>query len=149
MKMRISKMRVIHRLAATCCAIFFLLNCHSHHGVSGVSAEAQAQTQAQSQTQTQQQQTCSADETERDPALREMTYDVGEGPQKTWVYIEPDVTSFYQMEPPAHTKVVPKFQGFQGKFINLSNQPTTLYWYVHTKTKDVFQKITQLAMQSK
>jgi hypothetical protein len=74
-------------------------------------------------------QSCSVSESERDPALHEMTYDIGNGPQKTWVYIEPDVTTFYQLEdPPAKTKVVPKFNGFQGKFINLSNQPASLYW---------------------
>ena len=66
---------------------------------------------------------------EKDPALKEMTYDVGDGPQTTMVYVEPDVTSFYQLEdPPSSTKVTPKFVGFQGKFINLSNQKVSLYW---------------------
>ena len=86
--------------------------------------------QQQSSSSASPQQTCSADQSERDPALQEMTYDVGDGPQTTLVYVEPDVTTFYQLQdkPPAHTKVVPKFNGFQGKFINLSNKPLTLYW---------------------
>ena len=74
--------------------------------------------------------TCSVDETERDPTLQEMEYDVGDGPQTTLVYVEPDVTTFYQLEePPSQTRVTPKFNGFQGKFINMSNKPVTLYWY--------------------
>ena len=67
----------------------------------------------------------------RDPNLRAMTYDVGDGPQTTWVYIEPPVESFYPPgEAPSSTKVVPKFNGFAGKFINMSNQKVTLYWCV-------------------
>jgi hypothetical protein len=101
--------------------------------------------------------TCSAPDNERDPALREMTYDVGLGEQTTWVYVEPDVsffwvvdrfavilnthtdtlpsslatlqvTTFYKDGAPASTKVVPKHNGFSGKFINLSNKSNTLYW---------------------
>ena len=67
----------------------------------------------------------------RDPNLREMTYDVGDGPQTTWVYVEPPVESFYPPgKAPSKAKVVPKFNGFAGKFINMSNQKLTLYWCV-------------------
>jgi len=70
-----------------------------------------------------------ADVVRRDPNLREMTYDVGDGPQTTWVYVEPPVETFYPPgQAPASTKVVPKFNGFAGKFINMSNQQVTLYW---------------------
>jgi hypothetical protein len=72
--------------------------------------------------------TCSAPDDERDPALREMTYDVGLGEQTTWVYVEPDVSTFYKDGAPVRTKVVPKHNGFSGKFINLSNKIATLYW---------------------
>ena len=74
--------------------------------------------------------TCSVtNEDERDPALKEMTYDVGDGQKTVWVYVEPDVTSFYANgTAPATTKVVPKHNGFAGKFINLSNRKASLYW---------------------
>ena len=35
------------------------------------------------------------DAEERDPALQEMQYDVGDGPQTTLVYVEPKVETFY------------------------------------------------------
>lgn len=66
-----------------------------------------------------------------DPNLRTMEYDVGEGPLKTMVYVEPNVTSFYKLAPngpPAKTKVTPKFNGLSGKFINLSKRPVSFYW---------------------
>jgi len=69
------------------------------------------------------------DAEERDPALQEMEYDVGDGPQTTLVYVEPKVETFYPPgEAPSSQKVVPKFNGFAGKFINMSNQAVTLYW---------------------
>jgi len=70
----------------------------------------------------------------RDPALKEMSYDIGDGPQTFWAYVEPDVTSFYEnggLTPPASHKVVPKFNGFAAKFINLSNQHVQHYWERH------------------
>lgn len=82
-------------------------------------------------------QTCSiTGERARDPNLHEMEYDVGDGPKTTLVYVEPDVSTFYTAidegvdngNAPARTKVTPKFNGFQGKFINMSNKPMTLYW---------------------
>ena len=72
--------------------------------------------------------TCSAVEGERDPNLREMTYDVGDGDKSAWVYVDPDISSYYRMESPAQTKVTPKHNGFSGKFINMSAKPATLHW---------------------
>jgi prolyl 4-hydroxylase len=65
---------------------------------------------------------------ERDPALKEMVYDVGDGPQTFLAYVQPDIASFYQGKPPASTKVVPNFKSFAGKFINMSNRRVVLYW---------------------
>jgi hypothetical protein len=71
----------------------------------------------------------SAYQVSSDPNLHEMQYDVGDGPQTTKVYVEPDVTTFYQLtKPPAQTKVKPKFNGLSGKFINMSNKRVSLYW---------------------
>jgi len=65
-----------------------------------------------------------------DPNLHEFEYDVGNGRQKTLVYVEPNVTTFYgnNQPAPAQTKVTPKFKGLTGKFINLSNKPVSFYW---------------------
>jgi hypothetical protein len=70
---------------------------------------------------------CSAD-TELDPALKEMTYDVGNGTQTVLVYVQPNVTSFYRGKAVSSTAVTPKHNGFAGKFINLSNKKLTLFW---------------------
>jgi prolyl 4-hydroxylase len=76
-------------------------------------------------------QTCSWTGKKRDPALKEMTYDVGDGRQTFMAYVEPDISSFYQGKPPSSTKVVPKFNGHAAKVINMSNQQLTLYWESH------------------
>ena len=65
---------------------------------------------------------CSYNKDQVDPALREMTYDIGDGPQTLKVYVEPDVNAMYNGNPPASSKVVPKFEGFSTKFINMSNK---------------------------
>ena len=76
----------------------------------------------------------SCETTERDPALKEMTYNVGDGPQTTLVYVEPELNSFYRKpgssEEPEQTysRVVPKFSGFAAKFINMSNKHLDFYW---------------------
>lgn len=75
--------------------------------------------------------TCSWSGAQPDPALHEMTYDVGDGPQTFMAYIEPDIFTFYKGDPPASTKVVPMFNGLAGKFINMSNKRITLYWESH------------------
>lgn len=57
-------------------------------------------------------QTCSWTETnEIDPALKEFTYNVGDGQKSVLAYVEPDVSSFYQEPEGSRTKVVPKFNG--------------------------------------
>lgn len=75
---------------------------------------------------------CSVQDVEQpDPALQVMEFDVGDGKQSTVVYVEPPIESFYQnQEIPARKKVTPLFDGFGVKFINMSNEPLTLYWYV-------------------
>jgi hypothetical protein len=77
--------------------------------------------------------TCSiADEhaTQPDPALKELTYDLGQGTQSILAYVTPDVTSFYPpgTKPPAKVPVKPKFKGLSAKFVNLSNKRVRLYW---------------------
>ena len=121
--MRIQK-RLLLQLAATA----LLVSSRS----SFVVLAADVATASASQSQ------CSiTDENRRDPALQEMEYDVGDGPKTTLVYVEPDVNTFYKLQDegladnavvPKRTKVTPKFNGFQGKFINMSNKPMTLYW---------------------
>jgi len=64
---------------------------------------------------------------EKDPALKEFTYDVGNGPQSFMAYVEPDVNDFYQSEG-GYNKVEPKFNGLAGKFINMSNRHIDFYW---------------------
>lgn len=94
---------------------------HSNGGYSGVLAEEP---------------TCdwsSCTDTERDPNLKELTYDVGDGPQKTWVYVEPDINTFYRKsidEAPKKrfSRVKPAFNGLAGKFINMSNKQLDFYW---------------------
>jgi hypothetical protein len=76
-------------------------------------------------------QTCSVTQDEVDPSLKEMTYDLGDGEQKFMAYVEPDISTFYQGNPPASTKVAPKFQGLAGKFINMSNRHLAQYWEAH------------------
>lgn len=73
-------------------------------------------------------QTCSWTSEEVDPALQEMTYDVGDGEQTFMAYVQPDVSSFYREEKGSRTKVAPKFNGLAAKFINLSNKNTMHYW---------------------
>jgi hypothetical protein len=69
---------------------------------------------------------------ERDEALHLMKYNVGNGDEMMYAYIEPSLEQMYQYTHPvpSTTKVVPKFNGHAGKFINMSNKPVWLYWYV-------------------
>ena len=69
----------------------------------------------------------------QDPNLVPFEYDLGDNgkePLTTLIYVEPNVTSFYHNKDnlPASTRVVPKFNGFSAKFINMSNKPVSLYW---------------------
>lgn len=79
--------------------------------------------------------TCSVDINEIDPNLVEMKYDVGDGEMTFMAYVEPDISTFYRSntgdgtdEETKYQKVVPKFNGLAGKFINMSNQRLTFYW---------------------
>jgi hypothetical protein len=74
---------------------------------------------------------CSASEQEPDPALKEMTFDIGDGPETFLAYVQPHVTTFYKdIDPPASKPVRPKHNGFAGMFVNMSNKRVRLYWYV-------------------
>jgi len=92
----------------------------------------------------------------QDPNLHEMTYDVSslardddDGCQETTtatsrttrrttlVYVEPDVATYYyysdsrrQLPTKNLTKTIPKETSFSAKFINMSNEPVSFYWYV-------------------
>lgn len=69
---------------------------------------------------------------ERDPHLRPMTYNVGDGEQTAYVYVEPTLEEMYQQKKQEVSgnlqKVTPDFNGFAGKFINMSNKKCTLFW---------------------
>ena len=72
-------------------------------------------------------------DTERDPNLKEFTFDVGDGPQTTMVYVEPDLNDFYRSADGSHSektysRVKPRFNGLAGKFINMSNKHLDFYW---------------------
>mmetsp|Transcript_7597 Transcript_7597/g.22254 ORF Transcript_7597/g.22254 Transcript_7597/m.22254 type:complete len:553 (+) Transcript_7597:1921-3579(+) len=83
-------------------------------------------------------------ETEQDPGLKEFTYDVGDGPQTTLAYVEPDLNSFYRNgdgdgngddddddgsgSKKNYRRVKPAFNGLAGKFINMSNKNLDFYW---------------------
>lgn len=71
--------------------------------------------------------------TEKDPALKEFTYDVGDGPQTAMVYVEPDVNTFYSSADGSPSKkeykrVEPSFNGLAGKFINMSGDLMDFFW---------------------
>lgn len=57
-------------------------------------------------------------EQDRDPNLKQMTYDIGYGKQTMWAYVEPDVGTMYRGKPPASTK------GLFGSF------PFVFYWFL-------------------
>jgi len=74
-------------------------------------------------------QTCSVTGNEgRDPNLKEMTFDLGNGMESFWAYVTPNVTSFYLDKPPSSRPVAPKHEGLAGLFINMSNKNMRLYW---------------------
>lgn len=79
------------------------------------------------------QSTCSIDDDSKfqdDPNLQILEFDVGEGPQTTKVYVEPEITSMYSHSDslPSSQKVKPAFNGFQCKFVNLSNETVVFSW---------------------
>jgi len=61
-------------------------------------------------------------------SLQLMAFDVGQGNETAWVYVSPDVSTFYQ-EPPGSRKIrEPTFTGLAAKFINISPEPVKVYW---------------------
>ena len=82
--------------------------------------------------------TCSLGQSDEglDPDLKEMTFDVGDGPETFLAYVQPDVATFYRdIEPPASKAVTPKFNGFGGMFVNMSNKPVKCSWYVRPRKR--------------
>jgi len=71
--------------------------------------------------------TCSAN-FDRDPALKEMKFDIGYGEETFEAYIQPDVSTFYQEEPGSRTAVAPHFVALAGMFVNMSPDNLRLYW---------------------
>lgn len=69
-----------------------------------------------------------------------MEYDAGDGPQETWVYVEPPVATFYRNSDNNNSSSVlsiqqPAFRGRHCKFFNLLNVPLKLYWEKENGTK--------------
>lgn len=65
----------------------------------------------------------------QDPHLKEITIDLGNGKNETFMAFHPsDVATFYQEEPGSRKAVTPKFLGQFGKFINLSPDHVRIYW---------------------
>lgn len=87
--------------------------------------------------------TCSLDQlddlggetTGEDPNLHVMEFDVGDGPQVTKVYIEPDISTFYQDKSTEKERKVSIFDGFQAKFCNLSKETVILWWQSKTSSQ--------------
>jgi hypothetical protein len=60
--------------------------------------------------------------------LEEMTIDLGHGNETAFVYVSPDISTFYQEPPGSRTILKPKFNGMFGKFINLSPESVRVWW---------------------
>jgi prolyl 4-hydroxylase len=75
--------------------------------------------------------TCSASYSieENDPGLQEITFDIGQGAEVTWVYVQPNVTSFYRdiSAVASHTMVNPAYKGRVCNFVNLSDKQLVLF----------------------
>jgi len=63
-----------------------------------------------------------------DPALKTMTFDIGQGEEKFLAYVQPDVSTFYREPEGSRKEKKMLFNGFAGKFYNLSPWALTLYW---------------------
>ena len=61
-------------------------------------------------------------------SLEPMTVDLGHGNETAWVYVSPDIATFYQETPGSRKMQKPKFKGMFGKFVNLSPDPVRVYW---------------------
>ncbi|CAB9500258.1 Probable prolyl 4-hydroxylase [Seminavis robusta] len=95
--------------------------------------------------------TCSLDQQNRDahqrrdPCLQEMQYNISGTQGSFWAYVEPDVNTMYNGNPPASTKVeFPKFNGFSVKFINMSNKRLILKWVPFDKNQPPVQMSVML-----
>ncbi|KAL7484637.1 hypothetical protein ACHAW6_010272 [Cyclotella cf. meneghiniana] len=75
-------------------------------------------------------QTCSATESDffSDPALHTMAFDIGYGPQEIPAYVQPDVSTFYRLQPGERKPTTPKHNGWAAKFVNMSNKRVRLFW---------------------
>ena len=63
---------------------------------------------------------------EVDSSLKEMSFDLGFGPEWFEAYVQPDIQSFTQNK---HKEVVkPRMKGLAGKFFNMSPDELVLYW---------------------
>lgn len=66
---------------------------------------------------------------EPDPALHEIDFDIGYGPETFEAYVQPDVSTFYGEEAGARgMPKKPRFNGLAGKFVNMSPQSVKLFW---------------------
>lgn len=67
---------------------------------------------------------CDGEENEGDPALKEMTFNIGGGDQTMLVYVQPNVVSFYPPDkpPPSTQQVSMKYEGLAGLIINMSSE---------------------------
>lgn len=61
-------------------------------------------------------------------SLQPMSFDVGHGNETTWVYVSPDVSTFYQQDSGTRNIKPLRFQGVCAKFINISPNPVQVYW---------------------
>ena len=86
--------------------------------------------------------TCSFNEESAvDPNLHAFEFDVGDGPQNTLIYLEPDIQTFYPEEAdPEMRKKWPFSTASTGKFCNLSNQTVALYWQSRTSGQRTLQR---------
>lgn len=57
-----------------------------------------------------------------------MKFDIGYGPQELQAYIQPDVSTFYQLPVGSRTPTTPKHNGWAAKFVNMSNKRLRLFW---------------------
>jgi hypothetical protein len=70
--------------------------------------------------------TCSITDVEKDPNLKEMSFDIGFGTEYFEAFMEPDISTMSQGK---HDEVVnPKFEGHATKFFNMSPEMVELFW---------------------
>ena len=57
-----------------------------------------------------------------------MSFDIGYGSQEMLVYVQPDVSSFYQLTEGEMKETTPAHNGWAAKFVNMSNKRVRLFW---------------------